>query len=57
MMHEMKQEQRVGKEEMLKEMLAMVNTCFEGEAIMYEGKIRMRLPSGEAFVVTVESAE
>ena len=57
MMHEMKQEQRVGKEEMLKEMLAMVKTCFEGEAIIYEGKIRMRLPSGEAFVVTVESAE
>ena len=46
----------VEKGEFLEELLAMVKTCFEGEAILFEGKIRMRLPSGEAFVIDVESA-
>ena len=46
----------VGKDELLEELLAMVKTCFEGEAIIYEGKIRLRLPSGEAFELGVENA-
>ena len=46
----------VEKSELMEELLAMVQTCFEGEAILADGEIRMRLPSGEAFVVSVENA-
>lgn len=46
----------VEKSELMEELLAMVQTCFEGEAILTDGEIRMRLPSGEAFVVSVENA-
>ena len=46
----------VEKSELLEELLAMVKTCFEGEAILVEDKIHMRLPGGEAFVLGVETA-
>jgi len=49
--------ERVAKEEMLAEMLAMIETCFEGTAVVHEGKIRMRLPKGEGFIVSVDVCE
>ncbi len=50
-------EKRLEKSELLEELLAMIKTCFEGEAIIFEEKIRMRLPSGEGYVLTLESCE
>ena len=49
--------ERVAKEEMLAELLAMIETCFEGSAIVHDGKIRMRLPKGEGFIVSVDTCE
>ena len=51
-----RKEKRVGKKEMLEELLALVRVCFEGEAILYNGALRMTLPSGESFEVSVEEA-
>ena len=45
---------RVEKREMLEELLALVRICFEGEAILYDGALRMTLPTGDSFVVKVE---
>ena len=47
-------QKKVEKNEMLEELLAMIQTCFEGEAILADGSIRLRLRSGEAFAVNVE---
>ena len=49
-------EKRVERKAVLEELLAMVQVCFEGEAIVYQGAIRMTLPGGESFTVTVEDA-
>ena len=47
-------EARVDKKQLTEEMWAMIETCFEGTAIMYEGNIRMRLPSGELFLIEIK---
>ena len=49
-------EARVSKKELLEELLAMLRTCFEGEAILYEGAIHIALPGGESFTLNVEEA-
>ena len=49
--------ERVSKEEMLVELLAMIETCFEGSAIIHDGKIRMRLPNGEGYAISLECLE
>lgn len=50
-------EARVDKKQLTEEMLVMIDTCFEGTAIVYEGKIRMRLPSGELFLIEIKEEE
>lgn len=47
-------EARVDKKQLTEEMWAMIETCFEGTAILYEGNIRMRLPSGELFLIEIK---
>ncbi len=47
-------EARVDKKQLTEEMWVMIDTCFEGTAIVYEGKIRMRLPSGELFLIEIK---
>lgn len=49
-------EVQVSKKELLEELLAMLEICFEGEAIIYEGTLRMTIPSGQSFVLSVEDA-
>ena len=44
---------QVGQEEMLEELLAMIRVCFEGEASLQGDSVKMALPSGETFSVTV----
>ena len=46
--------EKVGKKEMLQELLLMLDICFEGKAIIYDGAVRMTLPSGESFTLTVD---
>ncbi len=45
--------EKVGKRAVLEEMLAMIRVCFEGEAVIYDGEVRMTLPGGESFTVSV----
>ena len=46
---------QVGQKEMLEELLAMIRVCFEGEASLQGDGVKMALPSGEAFVLTISS--
>ena len=46
--------QRVERKELLEELLAMVEICFEGQAIIYDESVRMTLPTGDSFVLKVE---
>ena len=46
---------QVGQKEMLEELLAMIRVCFEGEASVQGDGVKMALPSGEAFVLTISS--
>ncbi len=50
------QAKRVQKQEMTEEILAMIQVCFEGEASLENGKVRLVLPDGEAFCIQVETA-
>ena len=49
-------EVQVSKKELLEELLAMLKTCFEGEAMLYEGAIYITLPGGESFTLNVDEA-
>ncbi len=46
--------EKVAKEELMQELLVMLDICFEGEAILYDGALRMTLPNGQSFTVAVE---
>ncbi len=46
--------EKVGKKELLQELLLMLDICFEGQAIVYNEAVRMTLPSGESFTLTVD---
>ena len=47
-------ERRVKSDELMEEMLAMVQICFEGEAVLGSDGIQMTLPNGEVFLLKVE---
>ena len=46
---------QVGQKEMLEELLAMIRVCFEGESSLQGDGVKMELPNGEAFLLTVSS--
>ena len=48
-----KDEGKLSLEEMRGEVLAMLKVCFEGEAVAEGGKLRLILPEGRSFTVTV----
>ena len=46
---------QVGQKEMLEELLAMIRVCFEGEVSLQGDGVKMELPNGEAFLLTISS--
>ena len=44
---------QVGCAEMLEEMLAMIQVCFEGQVALQGESLQLTLPSGEAFSIAV----
>ena len=46
--------EKVEKAELLQELMAMLDVCFEGKAIVYDGALRMTLPNGQSFQLAVE---
>ena len=51
------QEKQVGKQELMEELLAMIEVCFEGEVKICEDSLWMALPEGESFRLNVEEVK
>lgn len=47
-------EKEVALEELTQEAFAMVKVCFEGEVERCEDGIKLRLPSGETFLLSLK---
>lgn len=45
---------KVEKKDLLQELVLMLDICFEGQAIVHNGAVRMTLPSGQSFTLTVD---
>ena len=54
MKNKKKKIEKVEKAELLQELMVMLDVCFEGKAIVYEGGLRMTLPNGQSFRLAVE---
>ena len=50
------QKQIITKKEFLEELTAMLNVCFEAEAVQEAEGVRLTFPSGEVFFLRVEEA-
>ena len=51
-----KHKQIITKKEFLEELAAMLNVCFEAEAVQEAEGVRLTFPSGEVFFLRVEEA-
>ena len=51
-----KHKQIITKKEFLEELTAMLNVCFEAEAVQTEKGIRLTFPDGEVFFLRVGEA-